>query len=89
MASVPVLMNRQILQHLQSQATEKMEILTTSMRRDSHTVRIIAFLTFLYLPATFVSVDLISNPFFDCWLTNLTDILQYGYREVSKPSFRP
>ncbi len=47
----------QILQHLQSQATEKMEKLTSSMQRDSHTVRIIAFLTFVYLPATFVSVS--------------------------------
>ena len=50
----------QILQHLQSQATEKMENLTTSMQKDSLTVRIIAFLTFLYLPATFVSVNSIS-----------------------------
>ena len=50
----------QILQHLQSQATEKMETLTTSMQKDSLTVRIIAFLTFLYLPATFVSVISIS-----------------------------
>ena len=48
----------QILQHLQSQATEKMENLTTSMQKDSHTVRVIAFLTFIYLPATFVSVSL-------------------------------
>ena len=48
--------SHQILQHLQSQATEKMENLTTSMRKDSLTVRVIAFLTFLYLPATFVSV---------------------------------
>ena len=48
----------QILQHLQSQATEKMEQLTISMQRDSLTVRIIAFLTFIYLPATFVSVSL-------------------------------
>lgn len=50
----------QILQHLQSQATEKMEKLTTSMQKDSLTVRIIAFLTFLYLPATFVSVKFLS-----------------------------
>ena len=33
-----------------------MEQLTTSMQKDSITVRIIAFLTFIYLPATFVSV---------------------------------
>lgn len=51
----------QILQHLQSQATEKMENLTTSMQRDSLTVRIIGFLTFLYLPATFVSVSSITR----------------------------
>lgn len=51
----------QILQHLQSQATEKMEQLTTRMQKDSLTVRIIAFLTFLYLPATFVSVNSISS----------------------------
>ena len=50
----------QILQHLQSQATEKMEKLTTNMQKDSLTVRIIAFLTFLYLPATFVSVRILS-----------------------------
>lgn len=51
----------QILQHLQSQTTEKMENLTTSMQKDSQTVRIIGFLTFLYLPATFVSVSSISH----------------------------
>ena len=36
-----------------------MEQLTTSMQRDSLTVRIIAFLTFIYLPATFVSVIIV------------------------------
>ncbi|KAL8698878.1 MAG: hypothetical protein Q9201_006329 [Fulgogasparrea decipioides] len=46
-----------ILQHLQSQATEKMESLTLSMQRDSTTVRIIGTMTFLYLPGTFVSVS--------------------------------
>ena len=35
-----------------------MEQLTTSMQKDSLTVRIIAFLTFIYLPATFVSVTI-------------------------------
>ncbi|KAL2059817.1 hypothetical protein VTL71DRAFT_10201 [Oculimacula yallundae] len=44
-----------ILQHLQSQATDKMESLTLSMHREAIAVRIITVVTLLYLPATFVS----------------------------------
>jgi len=44
-----------ILQHLQSQATDKMENLTLSMHREAIAVRIITVVTLIYLPATFVS----------------------------------
>jgi hypothetical protein len=54
----------QILQHLQTQATMKMEILTVNMQnigvlaqKEAIAVRIITVLTLIYLPATFVSVS--------------------------------
>lgn len=53
----------QVLSHMQSQATEKMEILTKNMyemgiaaQREAVTMRIITIVTLIYLPATFVSV---------------------------------
>lgn len=56
---------RQVLQHLQSQATQKMEVLTVSMheigaqsQREAIAMRIITVMTLIYLPATFVSVSL-------------------------------
>lgn len=55
----------QILQHLQSQATEQMEDLTrltikigTMSQREAIAVRIITVVTLIYLPATFVSVSI-------------------------------
>jgi hypothetical protein len=60
-----VLRELQVLQHLQSQGTEKMEALTTSMhkigimsQKEAIAVRIITVVTLIYLPATFVSVSL-------------------------------
>jgi hypothetical protein len=60
-----VLRDLQVLQHLQSQATEKMEALTTSThkigimsQKEAIAVRIITVVTLIYLPATFVSVSL-------------------------------
>lgn len=51
-----------VLQHLQSQATQKMEVLTVSMheigaqsQREAIAMRIITVMTLIYLPATFVS----------------------------------
>lgn len=53
----------QVLQHLQSQATEKMEALTMSMhkigvmsQKEAIAMRIITVVTLIFLPATFVSV---------------------------------
>lgn len=58
-------MGLQVLQHIQSQATEKMEMLTTSMHRvgnlsqkEAIAMRIVTVVTLIYLPATFVSVSL-------------------------------
>ena len=55
----------QILQHLQQQATEKMEILTVNMQnigvlaqKEAISMKVITVLTLVYLPATFVSVSL-------------------------------
>ena len=78
----------QILQHLQSQATEKMEKLTASMQRDSLNVRIIAFLTFVYLPGTFVSVSSHSRLPKKPRLMQSEDILQHRHREISRSKFR-
>ena len=54
----------QVLQHLSSQTTQKMEDLTISMhqigvgsQREAIIMRIITVATLLYLPATFVSVS--------------------------------
>lgn len=47
----------QVLQHLQSQATNKMERLNENMERETVVMRIITVLTLIYLPATFVSVS--------------------------------
>ena len=56
--------NQQVLSHLQSQATMKMENLTISMheigvlaQREAIAMRIITVVTLIYLPATFVSVS--------------------------------
>lgn len=58
-------MELQVLQHIQSQATEKMEKLTISMHRvadlsqkEAIAMRIVTVVTLIYLPATFVSVSL-------------------------------
>jgi len=55
------------MQHLQSQATEKMEVLTESMQKlgmqahqEAIAMRIITVVTLIYLPATFVSVNFTS-----------------------------
>jgi len=44
-----------ILQHLQSQATEKMEKLTEMAQKEAISMRVITVVTLIYLPATFVS----------------------------------
>ena len=45
----------QILQHLQSQASERMETVSYHMAREAIVMRIITIVTLIYLPATFVS----------------------------------
>jgi hypothetical protein len=46
-----------VLQHMQSQATKKMEHLASESQREAIAMRIIAAVTVFYLPATFVSVS--------------------------------
>jgi Mg2+ and Co2+ transporter CorA len=52
-----MLMNIQIIQHLQSQATDKMEIMTRMSQKEAVAMRIITVVTLIFLPATFVSVS--------------------------------
>ena len=47
----------QVMQHLQSQSTERMEVLNRNMEKEAIVVRIITIVTLIYLPATFVSVS--------------------------------
>lgn len=74
----------QVLQHLQSQATEKMEILTMSMNKEAIAMRIITVVTLIYLPATFVSVS------FGSFVTVVTvaefpkDLLRYRCYQIPK-----
>ncbi|KAF2267133.1 hypothetical protein CC78DRAFT_593648 [Lojkania enalia] len=64
-----------LLQRLQSQATKKMEDLTTMSYRETVGMRIITVGTFVFLPATFVST------FFS------TDIIKYQNTEDGKGNF--
>lgn len=45
-----------VQQHLQAHATAKMEVMTYQAQKEAVTMRIIAVVTLIYLPATFVSV---------------------------------
>ncbi|KAJ9656960.1 hypothetical protein H2201_008363 [Coniosporium apollinis] len=64
-----------ILQHLQSQATQKMEDLTSMSHKEAIVMRIITIVTLIYLPATFVST------FFS------TDIIKYENPNGGSASF--
>ena len=46
-----------VLQHLQSQVSERTEQLNRNLEREAVVMRIITIVTLLYLPATFVSVS--------------------------------
>jgi Mg2+ and Co2+ transporter CorA len=46
-----------ILQHLQSQVSDRTEQLNKNLEREAVVMRIITILTLIYLPATFVSVS--------------------------------
>ncbi|OQV04544.1 hypothetical protein CLAIMM_09404 isoform 1 [Cladophialophora immunda] len=46
-----------VLQHLQTQAAEKMEIMTVLAQKEAIAMRVITVVTLIYLPATFVSVS--------------------------------
>lgn len=83
-----VLIKLQVLQHIQSQATEKMEKLTISMHqvgdlsgKEAIAMRIVTVVTLIYLPATFVSVSsslFPAKPLTDCLKTLFsTDIVKY------------
>lgn len=86
------------MQHLQSQATGKMEELTqltikigTMSQREAIAMRIITVVTLIYLPATFVSVS-ISTQSIPLKLTTVSDliidILQHRHRQVPKSKLR-
>ncbi|QDS74919.1 hypothetical protein FKW77_004190 [Venturia effusa] len=62
-----------ILQHLQSQATARMERLNANMEKEAIVMRIITIVTLIYLPATFVST------FFS------TDIVKYQNQNGGAP----
>jgi len=51
-------MAQKVVQHLQSQAAEEMRLLAKASQREAIAMRVIAVVTVLYLPATFVSVSL-------------------------------
>jgi len=46
-----------VLQHLQSQVSDRTEQLNKNLERETVVMRIITILTLIYLPATFVSVS--------------------------------
>lgn len=77
-------MTAQVLQHLQSQTTQKMENLTKSMhnigvgsQKEAIIMRIITAVTLIYLPGTFVSVS--SRAGIDAAITDIDeDIVQHG-----------
>jgi len=73
--SVRISANRRALitQDLQSQATSKMETLTTMSHKEAIVMRIIAVVTLIFLPATFVST------FFS------TDIVKYQSQNGENP----
>ena len=60
-----ILIDLQVLQHIQAQSTEKMEKLISSMgelgimaQKEAIAMRIITVVTVIFLPATFVSVSI-------------------------------
>ena len=48
--------NKQVQQHIQARATDRVEKLTLQQQDEAKIMRVIAVLTLIYLPATFVSV---------------------------------
>jgi hypothetical protein len=83
----------QLLQKIQGRATKRMEDLTTLTYRDTIGMKIITVGTFVFLPATFVSVS--SAPFRASDTQRLrvlktffsTDIIKYQNAEDSNGSF--
>lgn len=85
-----MLMLEQILQHLQSQTTQRMEDLTTSMhnigvgsQKETIIMRIITAVTLIYLPGTFVSVGLSASRQRSI-TDNSQDLIQYRCRSISR-----
>lgn len=64
-----------VVQHLQSQATEKMEMMTAMSYKETIAMRIITVVTLVYLPATFVST------FFS------TDVVKYQNQDGGNGNF--
>ncbi|KAK0113403.1 hypothetical protein ONS96_014269 [Cadophora gregata f. sp. sojae] len=84
-----------ILQHLQSQATETMEILTIKMhkigalsQKEAIAMRIVTVVTLIYLPATFVSTffstDVVKYQT-DNGRTSFSDLAMWRWLEVTLP----
>ena len=81
------------MQHLQTQATDEMALLTSKMHRigvnsqnEATAMRVITFVTLVYLPATFVSVSLdLRIPLVALSLMKyLTDPFQYRHCQISE-----
>ena len=80
------LTNPQFQLHLQTQATQKMEGLTTNMhdinvlsQKEAISMRIVTIVTMIYLPATFVSVRPQAT-YYGTVLTNLQDLFRNRHK---------
>jgi hypothetical protein len=71
-----------VVQHLQSQAAEETTNLAKAAQKETIVMRMIAFITVLYLPATFVSVRGPVSAFGSSSLTQL-DFLQHRHHQIS------
>ena len=71
-----------VVQHLQSQAAEETSNLAKAAQKETIAMRVIAFITVLYLPATFVSVRGPVSAFGSSSLTQL-DFLQHRHHRIS------
>lgn len=72
----------QVVQHLQSQSSERMEALNRNMEKEAIVVRIITIVTLVYLPATFVSVGRLA-PICSRLVYMLTDLCRPSSAQMS------
>lgn len=76
-----------MVQHLQSQSTERMEILNRNVEKEAIVVRIITIVTLIYLPATLISVGQSgSRMVHNAW--HVPDFLRHGCGNVPRPGQR-